>query len=393
MKKSSAYLIFMLGLLAFSSCRKEPAPSTDPDGSLAIRWDVSEVGGMKDTKALIEDEAGLIKACTPVEDGGEGKSIGVWADYSIEESYVSNDGQTVKKEAVYENVFDNAEIIYKDKPGGNPDSYWNSADGDVYWAVGGDYKFRAYYPQSMVNHIMESSDADVFVVDYNTSLLQEDMMVAYQTVDTQTADLSDPVKLYFSHALSAIRIRFQFIDGYIENDELTSCWLENTAKGGLTTIGMMIYGGSSPELISWSESFQPPVGQKIYYWKHPGLSFARTAVSNSIAEAYTAPATCTEGSKFAQNGGWLLIIPQESDGKTQICFTTKTGGDVIYRVNVPKKTGTKADGSKEGNNEELVHFAPSCRYTYTVNIGKTNLELMISLSKWNQLDSSYSITF
>ena len=74
-------------------------------------------------------------------------------------------------------------------------------------------------------------------------------------------------------------------------------------------------------------------------------------------------------------------------------FTTKTGGDVIYRVDIPKKTGTKADGSTSGTDEELVYFAPSHRYTYTVNIGKTNLELKISLSKWNQLDSSYSITF
>lgn len=398
MRRNVAYgmLLLVLEVLAFSSCRKDPQPVPGPEERIPVLWDVAEVGEMKDTKALVTDRDGLQNACRPVADGGQGKSIGVWADYSIVEGAGDPDASGAPSNGrlvTYENVFDNAEIIYTGDTSESP-SGWNGVDGKgVYWAVGGDYKFRAYYPQTLADYIMESSDADVFVIDYNTVKMQEDMMVAYATVDTQTADLSAPVELEFHHTLSAVKFRFQFIDGYLEEDYLTSCWLENKAEGGLTNIGMMVYGGSDSEQISWSESYQPPVGQKIYYWKHPGIYFNRTSGTNTAAVAYMDPSDCSEGESFSRNDGWLLLIPQESDGKVQICFTTKTGGDVIYRVDIPKKTGTKADGSTSGTDEELVYFAPSHRYTYTVNIGKTNLELKISLSKWNQLDSSYSITF
>lgn len=380
MRRSYTYLLAMvLGVLSFSSCRKEPA---SPDGDkerIPVRWTVTEVEAMEGTKALVNDLEDLQTACNT-----GGKSIGVWADYSIVEqaAEATTNGELV----VYENVFDNAAITY-DGTG------WTAMGNEIYWAVGGDYKFRAYYPQTLVDHIMETSDADVFVVDYNTSLLQEDMMVAYNTTDTQSADLTEPVELSLTHTLSAVRLRFQFIDGYVEEDYLTSCWLENTSDEGLTTIGMMVYGGENPEQVSWSESYQPPVGQKIYYWEHPGLNFKRTSSDNTYATAYTDGGSSTAGNKFTENEGWILIIPQESGGDVNICFTTNTGGDVIYRVAIPKKTGTTIDGETNGTDEELVHYVPGRRYTYTVNIGKTNLELLISLSKWNQLDSSYTITF
>ena len=388
MRRNIAYIavLTVLVVMSLSSCRKEPMHSPEYGEKVPVLWNVTEVEDMKETKALIENENGLKAACSAT----GGNSIGVWADYSILEGAGEPDASGAPSNGrlmTYENVFDNAEIVYTG-------TRWNSAEGkDVYWAVGGDYKFRAYYPQTLADYIMESSDADVFVIDYNTVKIQEDMMVAYAAVDTQTADLSAPVELEFHHTLSAVKFRFQFIDGYLEEDYLTSCWLENKAEGGLTNIGMMVYGGSDSEQISWSESYQPPVGQKMYYWKHPGIYFNRTSGTNTAAVAYMDPSYCSEGESFSRNDGWLLLIPQESNGKVQICFTTKTGGDVIYRIDIPKKTGTKADGSQDGDDKELVYFAPSHRCTYTVNIGKINLELKISLSKWNQLDSSYSITF
>ena len=107
------------------------------------------------------------------------------------------------------------------------------------------------------------------------------------------------------------------------------------------------------------------------------------------------------------NNGYLLIIPQQSDGTVQLCFTTYEGGDAIYRIPLPVKTGTsvatqRANNTYDANNtlilgsalnDEGTDFVAGYLYNYTVSVTKTNLGISLSIAPWNELKSSFDISF
>lgn len=392
MKK--AIFIFVT-LLVAAGCRKEPVPGGRPDTGVPMTFGVASVESMLGTKAMIEDINDLKASCTPVTISPFvlNESIGVWADYE----YLGT---------TFNNLLSNVELAFYDKTGGNTDGWnYNYGKDEEYWQMGGIYYFRAYYPQKAIKDaIISTSSAKTFIVNYNTEVMQEDMMVGYESVHTQTApDLSQPVEMQLKHALAALKFQFQFqyTEGgkYYDSDKLTSCWLRNTDTDGFTTAGMMVYGVTDdggdyyPEQIDWSESYQPAI--KFFNWSYPsGIEFKNENDGDGVdfdpTDEVTVATAYTGDGKFTQNGGWLLVIPQHSDGTVELCFTTEKGGaDNVYSVKLPSKTGTGAEGADPEGEEWIAGY----RYTYTVSITKTDLELFLDLSDWNQLDSSYSITF
>ena len=362
----------------------------------AITFGVNSVESMQGTKAIIDEMADLEFECTPISTSPFElkESIGIWADYE----YLG---------VTYNNLLSNVELAFYDKTGGNSDGWnYNYGKDEEYWQMGGVYYFRAYYPQQAIrNAIISTSSAETFIINYNTEVLQEDMMVGYESVDTKTAlDLSAPVEMHLKHSMAALRFRFQFQytedAKYYDTDRLTACWLRNTETDGFTTAGMMVYGVTDdkgdyyPEQINWAESYQPSV--EFFKWSYPdGIEFKNindgdTEGFDPEDEVTIATAYSTGSGKFAQNEGWILIIPQKSDGTVELCFTTKKGGpDNVYSVKLPTKTGTGNSGPDTYGENWIAGY----RYTYTVSITKTDLELHLGLSDWNQLDSSFSITF
>ena len=237
MKRKILYGL-LLSVAVLTGCSKGDVPQGATDGQ-TIWWKVDSVEGLRGTKSLINSYDALVEACKP-ENGG---SISVWADYTIE-------NETTR------NVFEGTSIIYQDKVGGNPHSYWNYAGNDIYWSLGGQYKFRAYYPTDADAKEADDTDgiqlgdgcnATVFQMNYNTMMTQKDLLVAYNTIDTRSWNLSHPVPLNFRHALSALQFRFQLINApgneYLDSDYLTSVWMENTVAGSeepFTSIGGMV---------------------------------------------------------------------------------------------------------------------------------------------------------
>lgn len=393
MKKA---IVIFVTLLVAAGCRKEPVPGGRPDTGVPMTFGVASVESMQGTKAMIEDINDLKESCTPVTTSPFvlNESIGVWADYE----YLGT---------TFNNLLSNVELAFYDKTGGNTDGWnYNYGKDEEYWQMGGIYYFRAYYPQKAIKDaIISTSSAKTFIVNYNTEAMQEDMMVGYESVHTQTAlDLSQPVEMQLKHALAALKFQFQFQyteEGkYYDSDKLTSCWLQNTDTDGFTTAGMMVYGVTDdggdyyPEQIDWAESYQPAI--KFFNWSYPsGIEFKNENDGDGDDydpedEVQAATAYTLGSGNFVHNEGWLLVIPQHSDGTVELCFTTEKGGaDNVYRVKLPSKTGTGAEGADPEGEEWIAGY----RYTYTVSITKTDLELFLDLSDWNQLDSSYSITF
>lgn len=396
MNRTLLYIVLLSAAL-LSGCGREDMPSAEISGQ-RIWWNVDSVEGLRATKSLINSYDALVDACKPEGDGGDGGSISVWADYTIE-------NETTK------NVFEGTSIIYQDKVGGNPHSSWNYKGNDIYWSLGGQYKFRAYYPTDADDNGANDTDgiqlgdgcnATVFQMNYNTMMTQKDLLVAYNTIDTRSWNLSHPVPLNFRHALSALQFRFQLINTpgqeYLDSDYLTSVWIENIvdeSEKPFTSIGGLVYGNEgegNEEKLGWTENKWRNPGDKLYEWVNDGVLMENRqeggTVETTQAVAYTATGT-TEGQMFTDNDGFLLVIPQRSEGNVKLFFTTSHGGDTEYSITIPKITGTDQNGPSETGE----YFIPGYRYIYTISITKTDIRLLLTIKPWNKLDSSYSYNF
>lgn len=378
----------LLMLFAAGSCGKQHTteiPRVPESGTVPIVWSVDMEKNGVASRSLIGSQADagdipITQACTPTADGGEGEAIGIWADYT----YTDADGM----QATVKNLFAGTRLIYADKAGGNPYDSWNYAGTDLYWFVGGKYKFRGYFPQKLEDQVLTTSDATTFAMTYSTSDYQEDLLVAYNEVGTTdpSVDLSQPVTLNFKHALAAVRFRVEA--SYDNTDYLTSCYLQNADTKDFASIGILVYGTeTAADDFFWSMSYNPPATERIYYWSNSGVEFSTETQTSTVrpALAYTQTGT-TSGEQFTRNDGWLLILPQASSGNLQFCFTTRNAEEGIYRVNIPK--GTEYDDSGAVISEE---YQPGKRYTYTIRITEADVELTITAADWNVRDSSYDI--
>lgn len=385
-----------LVLLFFMSCNKEDVERVSTDVCTPILFDIVGVEDQSGTsRGLIETTQSLQHACKPADQNGGGQSIGLWAD------------RMEGNETEFNILGNNTSIIYNPNvQGGNPYNSWNYEGEAKLWRDSdqnpdngildkGVYKFRAYYPKSV--NVVESSDATHFVVDYNTALMQEDLLVAYKLVDASVFDLYTPVPLRFKHALAAVRFQMKFKEGYMESDALTSFWLQNGTSQDFSYIGMMVYGlfdehtqQVEPEGIEWTESAQRPWYQKMYHWENSkGVPFENKEGVQTVATAYTDEVHATHGELFSKNNGWVLIIPQKSPGTVTMNFTTQKGGSSVYTIQLPKITGT----DEKGENPSGEYYLPGYRYTYTVTLTKTHADVTLGIAPWNELDSSFDIPY
>ena len=390
-------------LLLFAvSCRKQEKPQPEQDGQ--VRWDVRGVEGYS-TKSLINNKVDIEKACTPESKGGKGQTIGIWADYDI-----TIDGT----QYTVENVFQGTLLIYNPSST-ETDTKWEYMGDPAYWVAGGKYIFRAYYPSGEVSVLESSSSAKAFVVESNTVSTQRDLLLAFNSFDTHSGlyadgtkgDMSKPVPFYFRHAMAAVKVCFRFEDGFYSEDAITSCWFENSANDDFAITGMMTYGdGVNLEegKIQWIKSYSPASGLQYYLWKHPdGVTFRSASGSEPVvATAYSvfSESEGDTGEKFTGQDGFVMIIPQPSTGNQRICFTTRSGGNAVFRITIPKKTGTSNEKYLANPDAPLTHkdsegcdFIPGWRYTYTIVITKTDAQIVLGIAPWNKLDSSFNISF
>lgn len=180
-------------------------------------------------------------------------------------------------------------------------------------------------------------------------------------------------------------------DEALNADEMLAKWGIGTASGD-TPIGapndnpvLMI---SSKDLISGNdaqdgENVDPDaaIGTQ-YYGKYARAYYGRAASEGKADEI------ASEGTLYCRNSGWLLIIPQESHGTLSLCFTTKKGGNAVYKVALPK--GTEYDAQK---NPISCEWKAGKRYTYTVTLAPSNSYIEVDVKPWNERKHSTEIIF
>ena len=361
------------GVLLLACSDNEPLP-LDPATPQPIMMSVLP-GQTLSSRALIDNDTDLQSACDPTRGG---KSIGIWSSYEL-------DGRKVH------NVLGNptGDVALTFSAATEWDNYqgWTYGEEAVFWTAGAKYTFNAYYPMDAVDEI-SSSDESTFVIDYNTEHYQEDLMTAYAYADTGSTgfNASTPVKLNMLHTLAAVKFKFLFMnaDGstYDDSDRLTACWLENTVSGeGLATTGVLAFGTINDddvmdgEHIHWyhedhPEPSTPTTPRRMYVWEDAtGVAFSSTSSSHTAATTHS-----TGSSIYASGEGWILIIPQQADKSTQLCFRLGSTGDLVHRVNMPAAT-----------------YEAGKRYEYNVRLGQSGLTLTLKIADWNELKSSHNI--
>ena len=81
--------------------------------------------------------------------------------------------------------------------------YTGGAD-KVKWLRSDYYRFRAFYPYSLISKVNSSSNAEILALDYSLKEDDSDLMVAYTTRFPAGGGVG-PVALEFKHALSALQ--------------------------------------------------------------------------------------------------------------------------------------------------------------------------------------------
>ena len=407
-------------LLTLVSCVKD-SPEAPKREENVVGWSVLSVSGYA-TKSLVENLNYLQKACTPTDIeyssgvNGLGQTIGIWADYAM-----TIDGQDHE----VKDVFSGTELIYNPKLT-TDDTKWEYKSTPAYWVIGGRYSFRAFYPEGSDGLAIskELSNAKSLVIEMNTAKIQRDMLLAYKYIDTKSSgfSLTAPVELNFRHGMSALRFRFKFYDGadgvFYSEDAITSCWFEVDEDDSFAITGYMVYGNGldydEEGLIQWRNQYTPAKGVKFYRWDYSeGLEFKNikpergesftASKHQTVAVPYSVSGTLDEdqGEEFTKQDGWIVIIPQTSNGKLKLCFKTRLGGDAVFSVNIPEKTGTSWEKYKVGPYDDITSqkdadgtdFIPGWRYTYTISVSKTDAGVSLSIAPWRRLDSSFDIKF
>lgn len=258
---------------------------------------------------------------------------------------------------------------------------------------------------------------------------------------SQPFDLNNPIPLFFKHTLAAVRVRFTF--SYDEEDELVSCSFSNTgADQGVHTVGVLIYGDIDGvgDLVSkssfrWSSYQSSFDATPFYTWNVrdnvDGSKIKRETKEDGTIEETMAMPYCRKDRHFVrvsrdnninglvdhteiiseeevegennlpviktvpplynENDGWLFIVPQQQQPKVQIEFRTKRLGS--KKISLPVFTGTHQDGTQTSDRTDPTAswFVAGHRYTYTVVIKHTDVEIVSDVQPWNELYSSYEI--
>lgn len=344
LKKHLYAIACCIALTAAHGCQEKQEENSWQTSAMPIRCNVSSVDDMSSNRSLIEtndqlNQIGLTK----------GEAIALWGDFTFNGEVHHDFINTPLTCTAAEN------------------NTWNYHDYTRYWRDHAQYKFRAFFPMNAIGDKAQAADAESLNIDYDTETLQEDLLVAYREIDTDSWNQQRAVPLEMQHALATLKFVFKMEEASKRTNSLTSLHLDKQLK----TAGQLVYNTTQVTVESWQNLKTSGAGQ-LYAWANSGVSFSAT----TQATAYTTPqgTTTTTGAEYCVSNGHLFIIPQECAVAPTLSLSTPTKE---YDVSL----GT-------------TRFQPGKQYIYTLTVRDDDeLHITLKIKKWNELDSSYDITF
>lgn len=364
------FFIYTLSLAAaclICGCSEKPAL---PSGNLPAGEDVP---------MLFSTSVADTKSGGPVTgDNFTKQSIGIYGEYS---SVAGGDGEQVF------GLSSATELKYGSLP-------YETADGTTegwhyeplqYWKRNQHYRFRAFYPYRFSDGTLNAglldaaSNPDQIVLNYSMtpgevgSWNNYDLLVAFSTRDTGTG--TDDVRfasvpMEFVHALSALRFKVTYMEDNNYVGKLTKFWLN-----GLRTTGWMTYSYAEGDVLSPSLSWRTynyNGSSDFFIWSgSKGFEYGEGNEANVYAD------------DTDNKGGLIFVVPQtcssdSSDGSgadvTSVSFMTEKSGDAVNTRDLPNVT-----------------WEPGRVYTYTIQLGTSNIIIDVTSKEWEVLESEISI--
>ena len=334
-------MIFMFVAVLFTACQRH-----DP-----------EVSGMALTFSATAEDAVQMK-------GGAGskltsdsnladQSFGIYGMFFDSENATEGTNVFLSSSAM-EVTHDGAEWKY------SPIAYWN---------INQFYRFRAYHPYKGKAFVVNPlSNTHRLMIEYKIESGQEDLLVSFTHVEANVINIQKKVPVTFKHALCALKFKVAFKDSadipddYVDN--ITMFHLH-----GLIPTGTLVYGHEPGNLLTESM-------QWIATYYDAGDYFDWTGSKQFGKYDVNDPASAT--TIFDGEEGVVLAIPQEisstAEKLTSVHFTTSKGGAADHYANLP-----------------ATEWEPGKIYTYTLLIEKSDIEVLVSIKDWNEVQSNENI--
>lgn len=236
----------------------------------------------------------------------------------------------------------------------------------AYWSINQFYRFRAFYPYEghafVVNPV---SDTHRLMIEYKVAAGQEDLMVGFAAVEATVENIQNKVPIAFKHALCALQFKIAFKNSTDIPDDYTDDITMFHLRGLIPT-GTLVYGHEEGnefiEELRWIATYYD---DSEYYGWTGSKTFGKYNGNNAV--------TIWDGTQ-----GVVVAIPQTictTDEKlTTVHFKTSRGGNADHHATLPSTT-----------------WEPGKIYTYTLLIEKSDVQILVSIKDWNEVQSNENL--
>ena len=278
---------------------------------------------------------------------------------------------------------DGAKRVYYKSSGNARDYHWdydyNGVTDNVKWLRSDYYRFRAFYPYSLIDNVNSSSNAEILALTrYSLMTDDADLMVAYATrFPAGDSEGVGPVKLKFEHALSALKFEVKS-----ENSSETENSNDKEKVKEFYLTGLFQAGG----LVYTSSDASDLKGKQTLNWI-PSVSDEDTPVHHWVAASESDYKVMTIGGvSVYDNDGFVFAIPMNGKDKNElivktlpkICanFRTDKGGTVLHTAKLPD-----------------IRWEPGKKYIYTITVKKATVTVNVTIKPWTLVEAGAEMKF
>ena len=235
-----------------------------------------------------------------------------------------------------------------------------------YWKLNKFYRFRAYHPYSGDSFTVNpSSSADNILIEYNVIPGTDDLLVGFKAVEATIDNIKEKVKFEFQHALCGLqfKIALKNVPEIADDDK---DYIKEFHIEGLIPTGTLRYTYDPSDVLL-------PIIDWIATYYHSGSYFNWTG-----EKAFPKYKGDNAVNIFDGTDQMVFCIPQTcssaADKPTTIHFKTLGGGDADNSATLP-----------------TIKWEPGKIYVYTLLVNRSDLEIVVSIKDWKEIQSSEDV--
>ena len=245
----------------------------------------------------------------------------------------------------------------------------------VKWIRSDRYRFRAFYPYSLMSEVNNTSSAKVLQMRYSLMEHDSDLMVAYATrCPAEDHESVGPVELKFMHALSALK----FIIKKENTNETES--VKEFYLTGLHQFGGLYYFASDASNLKGDQTIMWIPGKAdedtfVHHWDSGDDATKYRKIEANGVSVYD---------DTGDKGGFVFAIPMngEYEGKKWVDplpsiyahFKTDKGGSVLHTAKLPD-----------------IRWEPGKKYIYTITVKHATVSVEVKIKPWTEVEASAEI--